>query len=382
MALTHLNGGNFSGRSDHLRAFAWERRGHYLHPDLEINLSGLAQLVGGEYALHGLAPSNWTERRLSTLSGGEKAGLLLDCALALGPDRLAIDGALEQLDVARRDSVLSRLQQASEHIDIIISDDSAAEPAKAADHQSASALGDMAGFNRSLLDVPGRFVGGAGPAHDIVARELTFRYSRRSVPVFDGTSFSLKAGTVNLLRAPNGAGKSTLARLIVGVLKPGSGWIGTSKESGVRGGIFYAFQNPRDQLFGRRCIDYLATVMRLGDARRDAWMREWDDPADVANAFGLAPFAETEIAEMPLIARKRLGLAGAFASRAPWLFLDEPALGLDHLGRHNLARLVEASARAGRGVIVVSHGEEFEHLAQLERITIAGGQLNQGGRYE
>jgi energy-coupling factor transport system ATP-binding protein len=382
MALTHLSGGNFSGRSDRLRAFAWERGGQYLHPDLEINLSGLAQRVGGEYALHGLAPPNWTERRLSTLSGGEKASLLLDCALALGPDRLAIDGALEQLDIARRESALSRLQQASERIDILISDDTTAEPAKALDHQIASASGEMASFNQSLLEVPSRFAECTGTAHDLLARELTFRYSRRSDPVFNATSFSLKAGTVNLLRAPNGAGKSTLARLMVGVLKPVSGWIGTSKGAGVRGGIFYAFQNPRDQLFGRRCTDYLATVMRLGEARRDAWTQEWDDPADVANAFGLAPFLESEVAEMPLVARKRLGLAGAFASRAPWLFLDEPALGLDHLGRHNLARLVEASARAGRGVIVVSHGEEFEHLARLERITIAGGQLSQGGPYE
>ncbi|MGC1470066.1 MAG: hypothetical protein WA793_11855, partial [Sphingorhabdus sp.] len=81
MAMTVVRGCNFSGRSGKLRAFAWSQGGgQYLHPDLELNVSGLARTVAGEALLHGLGGSDGDERALRSLSGGERAQLVLDCA--------------------------------------------------------------------------------------------------------------------------------------------------------------------------------------------------------------------------------------------------------------------------------------------------------------
>jgi DNA repair exonuclease SbcCD ATPase subunit len=83
--------------------------------------------------------------------------------------------------------------------------------------------------------------------------------------------------------------------------------------------------------------------------------------------------------DLPPVALKRLGLAAAFTSGAPWLFLDEPALGLDSEGRVALGHLLWRAAECGRGIIVVSHGEEFDCLPSVQLLGISGRALHTGG---
>ena len=54
MSLTFYSGPNFSGRSAAMKDFAWSQgsKGQYLHPALEVNLSGFAATAGGEVRLH------------------------------------------------------------------------------------------------------------------------------------------------------------------------------------------------------------------------------------------------------------------------------------------------------------------------------------------
>lgn len=379
--MTIISGGNFSGRSESLQSFAWAAPGgQYLHPDLELNMSGIATTVAGERSLHGLAAAGpIADHRLRGLSGGERARLALECALGLDPPRLAIDCALEQLDRQSRAAALQRLEASAAEAEIWIADnlDEVEVIGGTAPAPRPTALPE---FNQSLFRAAHSVLGIRGEAPALGLDELTFSYGPRSPAIFAATTYSFEPGPIYLLKAPNGAGKSTLARLLIGVLRPTSGSIKVGDSRLDRRGsspLFYAFQNPRDQVFGRSVRDYLGRVAHLALDRKGYRFPLWagNDPVD---AFGLTSFETAEIWDLPAVALKRLGLAASFLSGAPWLFLDEPALGLDLAGREGLRALLVAASEAGRGLIVVTHGSEFDALPAARLVTISNARICEG----
>ncbi len=381
MAVTIVCGKNFSGRSDALRAFAWaDVSGQYLHPDLELNLSGLATTVGGESFLHGLGSGAGNGKKLLSLSGGERSQLVLDCALATRPRRLAIDCALEQLDGSRRKTALDRLQQCSEATEVWLADNGLTA-ASGAVQECSRPDAFRPDFNGGLTKAAAVIEAMAGSSPTLRLDDVTFRYGRKSAPIFADSSFEFQPGQMYVLKAANGSGKSTLAKLLVGVLRPVSGAVLVDSrllDSGGSSPLFYAFQNGRDQVFGKSPGDYLERVQQLAQSRRPHRF-PIIGVADAVHLFGLAPFAGLDLWDLPPVAIKRLGLAASFCSGAPWLFLDEPALGLDEEGRAGLAALLSAAAKAGRGIVVVTHGSEFDELRDARPITIQDRRLQGGG---
>ena len=59
----------------------------------------------------------------------------------------------------------------------------------------------------------------------LIAHNLTYSYSKNSVPALSKVSVEIKPGTLTALVGPNGAGKSTLLRLMKGLTSPDSGEI-------------------------------------------------------------------------------------------------------------------------------------------------------------
>ncbi len=59
----------------------------------------------------------------------------------------------------------------------------------------------------------------------IIVDRLTFRYSGRGVPIFDGFSWHVGAGEAWSIIGPSGCGKTTLLTLLAGLRRPTSGTI-------------------------------------------------------------------------------------------------------------------------------------------------------------
>ena len=59
----------------------------------------------------------------------------------------------------------------------------------------------------------------------LLAKNLTYSYSKKAQPAIKKVSVAIEPGTLTALVGPNGAGKSTLLRLMQGQSKPDKGEI-------------------------------------------------------------------------------------------------------------------------------------------------------------
>lgn len=101
-------------------------------------------------------------------------------------------------------------------------------------------------------------------------------------------------------------------------------------------------------LLGCAAADDTTMWLALGDAALDGVVR--------ALPHGLDSWIGEDGARLSGGERRRLGLARALLSPAPWLLLDEPFAGLDPATRALvLDRVIRRLDRSGQGALIVSH---------------------------
>src|SRR6185503_14932115 len=117
----------------------------------------------------------------------------------------------------------------------------------------------------------------------ITIHELTrrFQIGRTEVLAVDHLSFLVRAGEVYGLLGPNGAGKTTTIRMIVGLLRPDSGWaevdgFRTSEspdEVKARVGLVSANDGVYPWLTVREMLLFFADLYGLGpsEANENLW---------------------------------------------------------------------------------------------------------------
>ncbi|MFL0781104.1 MAG: ABC transporter ATP-binding protein [Prochlorococcus sp.] len=135
----------------------------------------------------------------------------------------------------------------------------------------------------------------------------------------DRCSFSIPGPGLWMIVGSNGSGKSTLFRIICGLLKPQRGQL----ECQLRPSL--VFQNPDHQLLLPSCgSDLLLNLPReLTDHQRRRQITA------ALEQVGLAGMESRPIHNLSGGQKQRLAIAGALASEANLLLLDEPTALLD-----------------------------------------------------
>ncbi|MDQ1495847.1 MAG: hypothetical protein QOG69_2330, partial [Actinomycetota bacterium] len=190
------------------------------------------------------------------------------------------------------------------------------------------------------------------------------------VQAVDGLSFEVGPGDIVGLIGPNGAGKTTAIDAITGFTPTAGGSIeldgraiGTwSPRRRARAGLARTFQSlelfdsltVRDNL--RIAADTRAWWRFVTDLVRPGRPTLDDDTMALVHAFGLIGDLDRAVEELALGRRRLVALARALAGRPSIVLLDEPAAGLDHNERVELADVIRMVARVwGCGVLVVEH---------------------------
>jgi energy-coupling factor transport system ATP-binding protein len=187
-----------------------------------------------------------------------------------------------------------------------------------------------------------------------VVERLGFTWPSGS-PALNHCSFSLPKAGVWMLVGGNGSGKSTLLRLIAGLLEPQRGRIHCSLKTAL------VFQNPDHQLLLPSCGTDLQLSLPAGLGRGERQARVQAALAQV----GLDGFGQRPIHTLSGGQKQRLAIAGALASEASLLLLDEPTALLDPTSQQevlNLIRELCSRPAAPLAALWITH-----RLEELER---------------
>lgn len=188
----------------------------------------------------------------------------------------------------------------------------------------------------------------------------------------DNLSLTVPRGSVFGFLGANGAGKTTTMRVIAGLSKPSAGSVtlaGISASAGAqyRRQLGYLSQEPAfyGWMTGREVLRYAA-----------GFHPEIDKPGRRVEALieqvGLTDAAERKVAGYSGGMRQRLGIAAAVVGLPPVVVLDEPAAGLDPIGRKDVLGLIESL----RGTTTVFYSTHI--LDDVQRVSDRVAVLDRG----
>lgn len=201
----------------------------------------------------------------------------------------------------------------------------------------------------------------------VVIENLSKRFGR--TPALADLTLTVRRGEVFGFLGPNGAGKSTTIRLLLGLIRPGTG---------------------RVRIFGDDAADVRRAHRHLAYVPADVALWPSLTGAEIlhliaATGPGADPGYRAELVERFALDtgkpartystgnRQKVALIAAFASRAPLLVLDEPTSGLDPLMEHQFRACVEQARERGQTVFLSSHQlGEVEALCDRVAILRAG----------
>jgi branched-chain amino acid transport system permease protein len=209
-------------------------------------------------------------------------------------------------------------------------------------------------------------------------------------------SFELSAGEIVGLIGPNGAGKSTMFNLISGELPRTDGniYIGSENISGMRPpqiarrGLSRTFQHVR-LIPGMTALEnvMIGTYLRTNDGIFSAGLRlnqthEAQVRAEAARQLrrvGLEDSMFVLAGNLSLGKQRIVEIARALCADPVLLLLDEPAAGLRHLEKQELARLLSDLRGEGLSVLIVEHDMDFL-MNLVDRIVVMefGEKLAEG----
>jgi ABC-2 type transport system ATP-binding protein len=206
---------------------------------------------------------------------------------------------------------------------------------------------------------------------------------RKSVEALRGVSFDVKEGDLYGFIGPNGAGKSTTIKILLGLLKPGSGratLMGQPAGSPrSRADVGFLPEQPYfyDYLTGREFLWFYGQLSGL----------RWSDLKtrvnEVAELVSLKPDAmDRKLRTYSKGMLQRIGLAQALLSRPRMVILDEPMSGLDPLGRRDVRNLLKNLHGQGITVFYSSHVLSDVEAICTRLAMVVDGQIRRHGTVE
>ena len=197
--------------------------------------------------------------------------------------------------------------------------------------------------------------------------------SYRGKQVVRDVDLKVPKGCVYGFMGPNGAGKSTTLKMLLGLVKAGSG------EAAIAGktmnqrnrleilrktGSLIESPSYYGHLTGRENLEIVRTLKQAPEKEVD----------QVLKLVRMERQQDKKAREYSLGMKQRLGLAAALIGRPELLILDEPTNGLDPSGIQEIRELIcELPKRLGMTVLVSSH-----LLSEMDQMADYVGIINHG----
>ena len=367
-----------------------------------------------EEVLDQLSIAHLRDRRINTLSGGEKQRVAIASVLTLEPKVLVLDEPTSQLDPQAAEEVLSALQKlnADLGLTIILSEHrlervvqyaerliylpgEGRPPIEGAPQEVLSQIDlvpplvrlgkqlDWEPLPLTIKDARRRAAeltlrpAPAEASHaalkqapvDILVEDLWHAYDGHVA--LKGINITVHQGESVAVMGRNGSGKTTLLKQLVGLLQPRRGAVHIRGMDTRRvpleqiiSLVGYVPQNPNALLFADTVREELAFTRRshgLTDEGRDPLLAP----------LGLTEHAERYPRDLSVGERQRVSLAAILAAEPEIILLDEPTRGIDYAQKQALMRTLRAEQHKGHTVILSTHDVELA-AASVDRVIILG----------
>ena len=216
---------------------------------------------------------------------------------------------------------------------------------------------------------------------------VTYHYPNEVLgAALNDVSLSIDDGSFTAFIGHTGSGKSTLIEHCNAIKLPSSGTVtvdglATSDKKQrrqIRRLVGYVAQYPEYQLFAetvREDVGFGPRNLGLDDEQVDAAVRE---------AIDLVGLPYDEVAEKSPFdlsggQKRRVALAGIISMHPKYLVLDEPMVGLDPQGRHEVFSIIRKLHTQGTTIVMVSHSMEDVAAAATRIVVLDHGTLVDDG---
>ncbi|MCU4297130.1 ATP-binding cassette domain-containing protein [Brevibacterium permense] len=393
-----------------------------LGEDPEAQLSGMTSHVGDETQLacrlHGHDPADalrrarnllevlgigdlWN-RRLDSLSGGQRQLVAVARILAPGPDLLVLDQPAQSLDPQMRVRLATVLQEFCDRGGaVLITGHQTDELTRICEEvrfldagrlQTATPRGRAVGIWDSRPNDDATLSTMPKPQADplLTVRDLTV--DRGSSRILDDLDFDLRPGELTSVTGANGAGKSTLLRALLGLLDRTASVTGTITVSRLgemirldtlpahsrSAHLGWVGQDPGLQLSAATVARELLHAAPLPPHRRRDRAKVRDQRrADVDTVLAeahLTEVADDHPFDLDLPRRKDIVIASALMTEATVLLLDEPTIGRDLAAMTRLNAIIESFLNRGGAVLATTHDQRWANEFAHRRLRLIDGR--------
>lgn len=193
----------------------------------------------------------------------------------------------------------------------------------------------------------------------ILIKDMSFTYDTH--PALENVNISIPELEMVGIVGPNGGGKTTLLRLMLGLLKPGSGTItvlGTTPEHAAHHIGYVPQHRLFDPLFPVSVLD-VVLMGRVGRTWGGRFSQTDKEAAFQAlNDVDLFDKRKNAFADLSGGQRQRTLIARALSSSAELLFFDEPTANVDSFAEKKLYELL-SKLNEKLTILIVSHDVGF-----------------------
>jgi energy-coupling factor transport system ATP-binding protein len=334
--------------------------------------------------------SHLKDRKLSTLSGGEKQKVAIASLLALSPDVLILDEPTSNLDPASTRTIFTTLHliRNIQGLTVIIFEHKLSQllelnpilyelkentivPLK---QQQVSVLG-----NSLKIDRDNEILDENKPPKEILIDLKNVNIILGNKHILKNIRFSLYQGEFIALMGANGSGKSTLLLTIMGLLQQDSGSCvkldypnNQVRPSQLAKDIGFIFQNPDHQIFTHTVWDEITFTCRNHGLLSDQTL---DEAEQWLSKLGLEERKDDHPQRLSYGEKRRVNLISAILHKPRVLLIDEMLIGQDSQNAEFWMKFMQDYTKPGNSVILVNHHPDLTQAFCSRMLFLSDGDL-------
>jgi len=205
----------------------------------------------------------------------------------------------------------------------------------------------------------------------------------RKFRAVDDLSFTINGGEIVGLLGPNGAGKTSCLRCIAGILRPThgevfiNGWDIVRDQGAAKAGLAFVPELP--SLYELLTVDEHLRFVAMCFNTLDVYDSHG---AALLERYHLADKTNSLVATLSKGMRQKLSVACAMVHRANVLLFDEPLIGIDPAGVHEVKQDLMQAKQSGCSILISTHLLDTAEKLCDRVIILAKGRMVAEGTVE